>query len=208
MSDFETLLQNNDVPAARRLADERLAANPGDVEALLVRARIHIAGNQLDEADAFLGKAYERDPQAALVWLAILAERVRHPDALDMLKEVCETTSRPEPFIVLGRALNDRELYSAARPYLQRALELAPDSPDAHLQMAYALVELGEGQQAIDHLNRCLEVAPRFFPAYVVLSRVFQAAGKTADARKLIEQGLQVLPKHPALRKELTRLGG
>jgi tetratricopeptide (TPR) repeat protein len=208
MSDFETLLQNNDVAEARKRADETLAADPANVEALLVKARIHLAENKLDDADAVLGKAYERDPQASLVWLAILAERVRHPDALDMLKDVCETTSRPEPFIVLGRALNDRDQHSAARPYLTRALELAPQSPDAHLQMAYALVELGEGQEAIDHLNRCVEVAPRFFPAYIVLSRVFQAAGKSSDAKKLIEQGLQVLPKHPALRKELARLGG
>jgi tetratricopeptide (TPR) repeat protein len=208
MSELETLLQKNDVAGARKLADDRLAANPHDVDALLVRARIHIAENQLVEADGFLGRAHERDPAAALVWLAILAERVRHPDALDMLKEVCETSTRPEPYIVLGRALNDREQWNAARPYLEKALALVPESADAHLQLAYTLVELDKGAEAVTHLERCLEIAPRYVPPYIVLARVLQAMGKAADAKQLIERGLKLQPQHPALRKELTRLGG
>jgi tetratricopeptide (TPR) repeat protein len=208
MSELESLLDSNDIAGARARADERLAANPDDVDALLVRARIHMVDNQLVEADGLLGRAHERDPAAALVWLAILAERVRHPDALDMLKEVCETSTRPEPHVVLGRALNEREQWTAARPHLERALALTPESADAHLQLAYTLVELDQGPEAVTHLERALQIAPRYVPPYIVLSRVLQVVGKTAEARQLIEQGLKLQPKHPALRKELTRLGG
>src|SRR5688500_752969 len=111
---LEELMQKGDVRTASRLADQRLAADPTDNEALLVRARVHMADQEMDEAAELISRAEDQDADDALMWKAILAAQIDHPEALELLQEACEDAERPEPFFVLGRLYNERKEFAEA----------------------------------------------------------------------------------------------
>jgi Tfp pilus assembly protein PilF len=204
--DLESLMKRGDVKAAKQAADERLASNPNDPEALFVRARLHLADGEADDAAFLISHAEDIGAEETIIWKAILADQIGYPTAQELLEEACTTAKRYEPFFVLGRVLNQQEKFAEARPYLEKALALAPDQPVAHFQLAYALLELGEVKAGVEHLKTCLQLAPIYTPAYLALSRLAEGNGNIEGAKHLLRQGLQVQPDEPELKEELARL--
>jgi tetratricopeptide (TPR) repeat protein len=204
-NDLETLLQKGDVATATRLADQRIAKNANDTEALLVRARLHLNDREVEPATALILRAEDAGDKQAQIWKAILADYVGSGDAERVLTEVCAWSPRYEPYFVLGRLLNAQERFADAKPYLEKALSLFPNQPVAHFQMAYSLCELGDVKQGVDHLKRCLQMAA-YPPAYVVLARLLEGNGDPREALKVIRQGLKNLPDEESLQSEFARL--
>jgi Tfp pilus assembly protein PilF len=204
--DLEALMKIGDIKAAKQAADQRLAENPNDPEALFVRARLHLADGEADHAAFLISHAEDLKAEETIIWKAILADQIGYPTAQELLEEACTTAKRYEPFFVLGRVLNAKEKFAEARPYLEKALQLAPDQPVSHFQLAYALLELGEIKQGVEHLKECLQLAPIYTPAYLALSRLLEGNGNTEGAKHLLRQGLQLQPEEPDLQQELARL--
>jgi tetratricopeptide (TPR) repeat protein len=204
--DLEALLKIGDVKAAKQAADERLAENPNDPEALFVRARLHLAEGEADHAAFLISHAEDLKAEETIIWKAILADQIGYPTAQELLEEACTTAKRYEPFFVLGRVLNSKAQFAEAKPYLEKALQLAPDQPVAHFQLAYALLEMGQIKEGVEHLKQCLQLAPIYTPAYLALSRLLEGNGNTEGAKHLLRQGLQLQPEEPELQSELARL--
>lgn len=204
--DLESLMKAGDVKAAKQAADQRLANNPNDPEALFVRARLHLADGEADDAAFLISHAEDIRAEETIIWKAILADQIGYPTAQELLEEACTTAKRYEPFFVLGRVLNQQEKFADAQPYLEKALALAPDQPVAHFQLAYSLLEQGQVKAGVEHLKQCLQLAPIYTPAYLALSRLLEGNGNTVGAKHLLRQGLQIQPEEPELREELARL--
>ena len=71
-----------------------------------------------------------------------------------------EQANRLEPnkaltLIALGLGYNSRKLYAEARSYLQRGIELEPDSRDAVAALAESEEGLGELDAAEAHARQC-----------------------------------------------------
>jgi tetratricopeptide (TPR) repeat protein len=206
VSDLEALMKKGDLKAAKLAADGRLAVNPNDPEALFVRARCHLAEGEADDAAFLISHAEDLRVEEAIIWKAILADQIGYPTADDLLEEACTIAKRYEPFFVLGRRLNQKRAFAKSRPLLEKAIALAPDQPVAHFQLAYALMELGEVRQGVEHLKECLRLAPVYTPAYLALSRLLEGNGNLEGAKHLIRQGLQIQPDEPDLQQEMARL--
>lgn len=203
MSEIETLLAKGDVPAAAKLVEQRLA-DPNDVEAVLAAARLQMLVGDYEKADRLIARAEATKAPEAPVWRAILADATGAPDAIQLLEEVVKISRRAEPHFVLGRALNQREEFARARPHLERAVSLNPDNALAQFQLSYALMELGNVQVGLQHLEKAIKLNPTYTPAIIVMARMLAGNGQPADARKLLEQGLQFNPGDEDLQRELA----
>jgi tetratricopeptide (TPR) repeat protein len=62
----------------------------------------------------------------------------------------------------LGFALNQAGRHSEAVPYLERAIRLMPELPEAHNSLGISLGSTGKTAEAVVHFHRAVEIDPQF----------------------------------------------
>ncbi|MFW6330527.1 MAG: BTAD domain-containing putative transcriptional regulator, partial [Gemmatimonadota bacterium] len=88
-----------------------------------------------------------------------------------------------------------REWLPKAKRAAERALSLDVDLAEAHAAAAFVALHLDwDLPTAERHLNRCLELAPSYAPAWVRLGYVLCATGRSGAARRAAERGLALDP--------------
>jgi len=122
------------------------------------------------DALAVLEQAASRWPDDMTI-LSSLAESLRANGRIDSAKEVLArlVAANPRdagPLHDLGRIAFEGADYEAARRWLMRARDLAPDRPTVPLLLGECLVRMGREQDAIDvyecYLNRWPKAANRY----------------------------------------------
>ena len=71
----------------------------------------------------------------------------------------------PGPVSILGRALVHQQDWPAAERALKKALELAPDNPEIHVQMGVAFYGQWNPRAAV-HFRKAIQIQPDCAPAY------------------------------------------
>src|SRR4029077_9778151 len=66
-----------------------------------------------------------------------------------------------------------QEKYKMACDVLGRALGVCPDLPSAHTNLGLALCQLGQNQEAIDHLKKAIALDPRKSAPWINLAGAF-----------------------------------
>lgn len=77
----------------------------------------------------------------------------------------------------------------------RRALELAPDLPDAHASRGLALLVGGDLDQAERHLRRAIALDPRLYEPHYIFGRVAFARGRHADAAEHFREACALVPE-------------
>lgn len=80
--------------------------------------------------------------------------------------------------------------------------------PEIYFLVGEAHVMLGEYVQAIDAFQKSRAAKPDYWPPYEGYAKVLEKLGKKAEARALLESGLEIMPGEPRLLQPLLRLGG
>jgi TolB-like protein/Flp pilus assembly protein TadD len=85
---------------------------------------------------------------------------------LDRMKEMSEHAVRLDPndswcLVVLGRVLQQREEYDEAMVHYRNAAALCPGSAKVHFGMGFGLSAIGLYAEAVESLDRALELSPR-----------------------------------------------
>lgn len=106
--------------------------------------------------------------------------------------------------VALGIALNNRKLYGEARPFLARALERDPDSPDAAAALAEAEEGLGELDAADAHARRALAKASGHATANLVRGLVLMKRSQYAEARDALLAAAAADPGSPKVHYQLS----
>ena len=91
--------------------------------------------------------------------------------------------NRPLTLIALGLALNDRKLFTEAKPVLVRALELQPENVEAIAALSEAEEGLDELDLAESHARKVLAASSANPGALLVLGMVQTKRGQYAAAR-------------------------
>jgi len=117
---------------------------------------------QWDDAIAAYSRVVAIDPTYAAAWnnLGLLLHRMgRYDEARTAYDSALEQDARCcEAVYNLGSLAEDRaDLDEAVRCYRQ-ALALSPDYADAHFNLAGALARAGQGEEAVGHWQRYLEL--------------------------------------------------
>ncbi len=146
-----------DTARALALYDEILAANPGDVNALLRSGKLLSWDQRYDEALARYDRALTREPKNSSVELErakVLLWSGRYDQAIHGFDRVLKVAPS-EPWALCGtaQAYAWRGRGRDARPFYERALAAQPGMKEALLGLAYLDLEDGETGIALMGVN-------------------------------------------------------
>jgi tetratricopeptide (TPR) repeat protein len=194
------LLDGNRALASAKVHDV-LTANPGDMAARLLNARLLLADGKQEEALAVAGSIVKDDaeaPQAADAHeLAgrIQASLDRPEDAIKEYREVLKRKPKPvAAHLALGQLFLARGDVDQAQSHVNEALVIAPNLPDAHAELIRVLVAKGDKARAAAEVATLQKQFPNA-PAVLKLAGAQQlAAGQIAGARASYTKALQAQP--------------
>jgi tetratricopeptide (TPR) repeat protein len=92
-----------------------------------------------------------------------------------------------------------RNDYAEALAYSQKAAAQDPALPMAQLVLGRALVETGDVQSGIEHLENELQMEPGNFEAHLALAKAYSKSGRSQEARRERELCLQMAQSGPTL---------
>ena len=122
-----------------------------------------------------------RDPQAAVLSIKrAIAINGNHVDARTLLGYV---------------ELEVRGDVAAAINEYRKVIELRPDSPEAHVNLAVAQKKQGDLDAALVSLNKALELKAENVGALTTRGSIFAELGKWGEARRDFEQALKFDPR-------------
>ena len=87
--------------------------------------------------------------------------------------------------------------------HFQRAVDLRPEIPETHNNLATALLSLGKYSDAIPAFRRALAIRPEYFNARLNLGRALIANGQAAAGRAELRKCERLRPGDPAVRQAL-----
>lgn len=99
-----------------------------------------------------------------------------------------------------------RRDYAAALPSAQRAVEILPESADAHLSLANILFYLNQLDRSENEFKRAIELRPGFVIAHTNLGRLYQSKEQIDLARKKFQDALAVDPNDKEAQSALNSL--
>jgi len=123
-------------------------------------------------------------------------------------KTLALDSSSSEAHEALGMALGIGEWdWKAAKLEFERAVQWAPNSPDAHAALAFGyLLPAGDLEGAEYEARKALELDGRSFLANEVLADVMRALGKEEDARTYARAAAEICGDCPRLRRPDTKV--
>ena len=151
--------------------DEALSIDPAAVPAIAEKSQLAIASHQYHDAAKHLRELIALKPDPADNWfnLGIVEEKLgRFPEAADAFRSALERTPRQadEIHARLGGVLALAGREDDAEQAYRRALELEPDSPDAHFGLGLLAVSEGRLEDGIGEFRLAVEKRPRFAQAW------------------------------------------
>jgi tetratricopeptide (TPR) repeat protein len=141
-----------DSALALALYDEILAANPGDINALLRSGKLLSWDRKYDEALARYDRALTREPGNTAVLLErgkVLLWSRRYDEAIASFQRILKEDPK-QPWALCGtaQAYAWRGQNAKARPFYDRALAADPELKEAQLGVAYVDLEDGDTSAA------------------------------------------------------------
>ena len=197
MQTLSELLDTGRYKEASEQAQQRLAHNPGDGEALLILARVSLQAGQPDQAERLLGRASPHAPadEVVMVRAAIACQRLNWAAARDLYGSlVRQPRHPPAAWYGLGVARLSLGDFQGAYEAQLQALTLAPQQPSVHFELGRLLAVQGQRGSAARAFVRTLRLDPRDVRAYGALAQVALGRGKVRLARRVLEAGLRQVP--------------
>lgn len=188
------LIKNGRVPSALQLLDQATRTVPDHPSLLLTKAITLELASRGPQAEALLQQIERRWPEwpgVQLVHGIILQKRRNTQEALRKLTAAIALGARePAAYYYLAEATlqarpDDTE---AARKAVREALALDPRDPWAHALAGRIAFERDEYENALAELREAVRLQPRMVQAHYNLARVYQELGRSAEARREIDE--------------------
>ncbi len=144
---------------AKDILNKLIAQKPDNIEAGVLRAKIHFFTREYDQAEALLRKYADRDDDNpyVLMWLGktVAVQEKRNAEAIEIFKTIVERD--PENYLAryyLGRCLErDQKLKPALEQYYN-ALALEYELSKIHQHLGTLLTEMKMTDRAQHHISR------------------------------------------------------
>ncbi|HYO65762.1 MAG TPA: tetratricopeptide repeat protein [Archangium sp.] len=209
MNPLEKLLAAGQLAQAHAEAKKVLARQPANREALVVLARLALLQGNLPQAEELTAKAEAQGPTGDTVLLRanVAAQKGQLDVALKAYQQVmAKEPKRAEAHFGRGMMLIKQDKPEQALESLAKAAQLAPDNSVFRYRLGQVQLEAGKDAEGLATLRQVLTQHPRFLPAYLSLSHALASRDELPGARRVLEQGLKELPRHPRLLGALTVL--
>ena len=89
------------------------------------------------------------------------------------------------------------KLHCQARLHLQKALDLRPNFPEAHINLALTLLRAGQLDAAISHFQQALALQPNNAPAHSQLGQLLLLKGRVQDTLDHYQTAVALQPDDP-----------
>ena len=207
MSSLGELLAVGEVKQAVDLARERLARNPGDVEALLALAKVAVAEGQGPRASSLLQQAVSQGApprDVALVRAALAFQRGNWESARALyLPLAAEADAPPEALYGLGVCLLHTGEVDAGREALDLAVKRSPEVPSFRFELGRAYAMSDRLRAAVHQFVSCLRLNAGDARPWRFLAELLAERGKPRSAERLLTLGLEYAPGATLLRQPL-----
>jgi tetratricopeptide (TPR) repeat protein len=177
---------------------QRLEGQPS-TDSTLEEALLDAAMGKLDKVAASLESWLDREPALGpLIWEALVegyTRMYRVRDALSCLDRWLEAEpENVQAFFLRGNIW--RHIHSGRRavPDYRRVVKRDPERRDARKWLAFSLMQIGQFQEAVKHLEALRGQPPQDPEVLVRLARCKSKLGQLGPARRLIDE---VLGAHP-----------
>ena len=190
-------------------AGKLLKKNQGFVPALVIQGLIHHYAGRGFEAESVFEQVLEREPEDrfSLYYLAEAAfarreflragTHYRRLLAIDGSRPDLEVKSQKalllatEDLIAAGNQAVDAQRWEEAERLFRNALQLAPEQPSLHGQLAKALLRTEQWEAAVIEYRRQIELGDANPDAYNGISEALARLGRTDEARSVLERSPQ-----------------
>lgn len=170
------LLREGQVKEAEVLIN-KILSNGDSAQAHLMLGEARLSVNDTPGAIDELKRALTLDPKIPLAhWFygkALLESGHRNQALAAFREELAIDPNEYDPNVYVGASLNETLQYKQALPYLYRALEVRPGSPQARYQIAVAEIGLGNLQDAKRTLESVVKSNSNFVEAHISLASVY-----------------------------------
>jgi len=173
----EVFLADGSADQALKLASPLLAKDSTDVDALVLRGRAHLAGNDTDDGIRDLQRAVRLAPDLAPIHYFLAVAYVRRAN----------TTG--------ARASRDSAL-AQAKSELDEATKIARDYPEAVFQLAELKVQLGNPRAAIADIEHFVNTNPQSIRGQELLGSALVASGRNAEATEAFRRVTGIAPRN------------
>ncbi len=163
------------------------------------------------EAEAHARKSIALDPAYPQAYRALSAILLRSGN-IEGASQAALTAIRLDPgnslaYNVLGDAfagLDGEENHAASGRYFEKAIQLDPNSWQAHHRYAVLLQNDGRLAEAVDHARRAIALKPTAEYVYVTGADALYWSGRDAEAEAMVKSGLELIPNSNVLRSLLA----
>jgi tetratricopeptide (TPR) repeat protein len=211
-------LDRGDAAQAGGFAARLLQAEPAHPHAHFLAGLAAMELRQMPKALEHLHQAASarpRHPDYAVQFAKALVRAHRTGEALQVANVALALSPRdPLMLDMLGTVYTKCHAHERAASVFRRAVALAPANPICHFNLATSLIFAGDVEQAESELDACLALAPDYWPAYGVLSRLRQQSLASNHVELLLLLAQQTIGDpaaqmqlHMALAKEYEDLG-
>ena len=204
-------LAQGDAARGKALADAALADQPGNVDALLLEARLAASGQGgLAAARGFVGKALAASPNnvdALLLEADIDFAEAKDADAKKTLQQAIDAhpTSVPARAALFEALLRDGKL-DAAKAQMAKMKEIAPNDFRSLLSDALISAMSGDNTHARAQVQRILAVRPDHLPSLFLLGVIDYQLGSYGSAEDTLRKVIAKVPANPSPRHLLALL--
>ncbi|HFD79130.1 MAG TPA: sulfotransferase family protein [Gammaproteobacteria bacterium] len=133
--------------------------------------------------------------EAWLLFSDIQAARQAHGPALECLEKARALAPADAGFYTrYGKALARAGLASRARRAFRRALSLDETVLEARVGLVSVLLQLGDVDRALQHLDTCLRLDATYRPALEMQAEIYSGRGEFGRARKIYEDLIRSSP--------------
>lgn len=184
----------------------------GDAFILYLKGRYKLTRHSKSEVEAAITlfeRAIELDPAFASAYAMLaqcylflgffghLPQREAFEKAQPHLRRAIEVDEDLDTaHMLMGRLLMDRDWdWSAAEAELRKAIELSPNSAEAHYRYALLLHDLARNEEAETELQAAEELDPLSVAVNQVAGTVLYYVGKNSEAVERFQRALEIEPR-------------
>lgn len=185
------LVEQRDLDGARAAVEEALRLDPKLVPALVLKGKLAIQADRLDEAEATLQRAVAIEP-AQRFSRFLLGMTFYLKNDFEKAGQLLATADQNDARVVMYEALTEEGLNqtAAAMAHYERALKLDPKGVDERVAYARLLFALGRFDRAEALVDEALKIAPQTADALYEKGRCLLERGEFAKAAEFGERAL------------------
>ncbi|MDA8388102.1 MAG: PEP-CTERM system TPR-repeat protein PrsT [Nitrospiraceae bacterium] len=172
----------SDTAKTEQQLSEVLKKDPANMTALNLLASIQIRENNVDGALKTYARAGKADLQGRFNTGLLLMRENKYEQARAVSARIAaDWPHRPEGYMLEGVALFSMKKYIDASGFLRQALTMA-QIPGAHYYLGLCLYNMNEYDDALDELNRAINLDPSLSSAQLLAAYILMKQKRTDEA--------------------------